>query len=198
MDLSFLEAIILGLVQGLTEFLPISSSGHLIVIPWLFNFPSPGLEFDVALHLGTLVAVLVYFRNDFISMARAIPRALDHPLDLMKSPAENSRDEALRQEAWLKVGRERLRQQEVAGNLVRADLLAEALVRAGREIQSTVARLPNSADDLALAVSKEGAHGLRVALREKAFEVNTKIAELLANLAVQAREHDPAIEETEA
>lgn len=112
--------------------------------------------------------------------------------------AENSRDEALRQEAWLKVGRERLRQQEVAGNLVRADMLAEALVRAGREIQSTVARLPNSADDLALAVSKEGAHGLRVALREKAFEVNTKIAELLANLAVQAREHDPAIEETEA
>ena len=94
MDLSFLEAIILGLVQGLTEFLPISSSGHLIVIPWLFNFPSPGLEFDVALHLGTLVAVLVYFRNDFISMARAVPRALDHPLDLMKSPAENSRDKS--------------------------------------------------------------------------------------------------------
>ena len=72
------------------------------------------------------------------------------------------------------------------------------LENSGREIQSTVARLPNSADDLALAVSKEGAHGLRVALREKAFELNTKIAELLANLAVQAREHDPAIEETEA
>jgi phage terminase Nu1 subunit (DNA packaging protein) len=112
--------------------------------------------------------------------------------------AENSRDEALRQEAWLKVGRERLRQQEDAGNLVRADMLAEALARAGREIQSMVARLPNSADDLAIAVSKEGAHGLRVALREKAFEVNTKIAEVLANLAVQARDHDPAIEETEA
>jgi phage terminase Nu1 subunit (DNA packaging protein) len=113
-------------------------------------------------------------------------------------PSENSRDEALRQEAWLKVGRERLRQQEDAGNLVRADMLAQAQARAGREIQSLIARLPNSADDLAVAVSKEGAHGLRVALREKAFEINTKIAELLANLAVQARERDPAIEETEA
>jgi len=135
--------------------------------------------------------------SEKVSAARASSPSSAGPKP-QSGPAENSRDEALRQEAWLKVGRERLRQQEVAGNLVRADMLAEALVRAGREIQSTVARLPNSADDLALAVSKEGAHGLRVALREKAFEVNTKIAELLANLAVQAREHDPAIEETEA
>jgi undecaprenyl-diphosphatase len=75
MDLSLLEAIFLGLVQGLTEFLPISSSGHLIVLPWLFNIPSPGLAYDAALHLGTLVAVLIYFRNDFIAMARCSHRA---------------------------------------------------------------------------------------------------------------------------
>jgi len=91
-DLSFIEAIILGLVQGLTEFLPISSSGHLIAVPWLFNIPSPGLAFDASLHLGTLAAVLVYFRNDFAAMARAIPRAVRGPRALLASPPETERD----------------------------------------------------------------------------------------------------------
>jgi len=92
MDLSYLEAIFLGLVQGLTEFLPISSSGHLIVIPWLFDIPSPGLAYDAALHLGTLVAVLIYFRNEFIGMARAIPRALQSPRALITSVPETETD----------------------------------------------------------------------------------------------------------
>jgi undecaprenyl-diphosphatase len=59
-----LKAIILGAVQGLTEFLPISSSVHLIVVPWLFGWEPFGLAFDVALHLGTLTAVLIYFYRD--------------------------------------------------------------------------------------------------------------------------------------
>ncbi len=100
MDLSFLEAILLGLVQGLTEFLPVSSSGHLIVIPWLFSIPSPGLEFDVALHLGTLVAVLVYFRHDFIAMARSIPRALQNPRQLITTPAETEEERSAKM-LWL-------------------------------------------------------------------------------------------------
>src|SRR5262245_32337731 len=58
------EAFVLGAVQGLAEFLPISSSGHLIIVPWLFNWLDPGLGFDVALHWGTLLAALIYFRND--------------------------------------------------------------------------------------------------------------------------------------
>lgn len=58
------QAFILGMVQGLGEFLPISSSAHLILTPWLFKWQDPGLGFDVALHLGTLLAVLVYFKND--------------------------------------------------------------------------------------------------------------------------------------
>ena len=58
------HAFILGLVQGLGEFLPISSSAHLIVTPWLFGWRDPGLGFDVALHMGTLLAVVAYFRND--------------------------------------------------------------------------------------------------------------------------------------
>jgi undecaprenyl-diphosphatase len=63
-----IEAFILGMVQGLAEFLPISSSGHLIIVPWLFGFHDPGLGFDVALHWGTLVAVVAYFRHDVISI----------------------------------------------------------------------------------------------------------------------------------
>lgn len=51
----------LGAVQGLTEFLPVSSSAHLILIPWLLNWQDPGLAFDVALHLGTLLALLIYY-----------------------------------------------------------------------------------------------------------------------------------------
>ena len=60
------EAIILGIVQGLTEFLPISSTAHLILIPWLFGWKDPGLAFDVALHAGTLAAVLIYFFRDWM------------------------------------------------------------------------------------------------------------------------------------
>ncbi len=69
-----LQAIVLGLVQGLTEFIPISSSAHLIIVPWLFGWTNPALTslpFDVALHLGTLIAVLVYFSNDWLRLVRA-------------------------------------------------------------------------------------------------------------------------------
>jgi undecaprenyl-diphosphatase len=69
MDL--LRAAILGIVQGLSEFLPISSSGHLILIPALFQWPDQGLSFDVGLHLGTLLALLVYFWRDWFRMFRS-------------------------------------------------------------------------------------------------------------------------------
>jgi undecaprenyl-diphosphatase len=70
--ISYVQAIILGAVQGLAEFLPISSSAHLVLIPWLFKWQDPGLAFDVALHLGTLLALLVYYRRDWIAMARSV------------------------------------------------------------------------------------------------------------------------------
>jgi undecaprenyl-diphosphatase len=69
--MNLFQAIILGFVQGLGEFLPISSSGHLITFPWLFNFPDPGLSFDVALHFGTLIAIVLYFWRDFIEIVSA-------------------------------------------------------------------------------------------------------------------------------
>ena len=70
-----LHALVLGIVQGLTEFLPISSSGHLRLVPWLFGWeepvsPSVRLAFDTSLHLGTLVAVLFYLRREVVPYVR--------------------------------------------------------------------------------------------------------------------------------
>ena len=79
------QAIVLGIVQGLTEFLPVSSSAHLLIVPWLLGWESPGLAFDAALHLGTLAAVLVYFWRDIAEMALAFPRAVRHPAAILRS-----------------------------------------------------------------------------------------------------------------
>jgi undecaprenyl-diphosphatase len=62
------QAIILGLFQGLGEFLPISSSAHLVLVPWLFHWEDPGLTFDIALHIGTLIAVIIYFWKDWLRL----------------------------------------------------------------------------------------------------------------------------------
>jgi undecaprenyl-diphosphatase len=66
--MSIIQAIVLALVQALTEFLPVSSTAHLILFPWLFHWPDPGLAFDVALHAGTLLAVILYFFKDWVKL----------------------------------------------------------------------------------------------------------------------------------
>ncbi len=78
-----LHAVILGLVQGFSEFLPISSSGHLLLVPWVSGWDDFGdaateKAFDVALHLGTLVAVVAYFRHDLVIYVRDGTRAVTH------------------------------------------------------------------------------------------------------------------------
>ncbi|NLI93697.1 MAG: undecaprenyl-diphosphatase UppP [Peptococcaceae bacterium] len=69
--MSIWQAIMMGLIQGLGEFLPISSSGHLVLAPWIFDWEVPGLTFDIALHMGTLLAVLLYFWKDWVNLLKA-------------------------------------------------------------------------------------------------------------------------------
>ena len=77
--MDMIEAATLGAVQGLGEFLPISSSGHLIIVPWLLGWEEHSQTFDVALHMGTLVALLVYFWRDWWRLAMAwLPTVADH------------------------------------------------------------------------------------------------------------------------
>jgi undecaprenyl-diphosphatase len=80
------QAIFLGLLQGLTEFLPVSSSAHLLVAPALLGWEEPGLAFDAALHLGTLIAVVVYFWTELLALALALPRAIRRPGTVLRSP----------------------------------------------------------------------------------------------------------------
>ena len=73
MDLS-IQALIMGLVQGLTEFIPVSSSGHLVLVPWLFGWTDPfinSVAFTVILHMGTLVALLAFFWRDWVTLIPA-------------------------------------------------------------------------------------------------------------------------------
>ncbi len=70
--MTWIDALVLGLVQGLTEFLPISSSGHLVLVQEMLDVSSPGAGLEIAVHLGTLLSVLVYYRRDVIEIVRDV------------------------------------------------------------------------------------------------------------------------------
>ncbi len=70
------QAILLGVLQGLTEFLPVSSSGHLVIVPYLLGWPDPGIFMDAMLHTGTLLAIILYFLEDIINLIKAALRSL--------------------------------------------------------------------------------------------------------------------------
>ena len=74
--MTFIQALLLGIVQGLTEFLPISSSGHLVLVQHLFGLHEAELSFDVSVHVGTLAAVILYFRNDILDILGGLWRTL--------------------------------------------------------------------------------------------------------------------------
>ncbi|NPA72112.1 MAG: undecaprenyl-diphosphate phosphatase [Gammaproteobacteria bacterium] len=84
--LGWLQILTLSLVQGLTEFLPVSSSAHLILVPNLLGWPDQGLAFDVAVHIGTLTAVVAYFRQDIWLMMRDWTSSI-----VTRQPTSNSR-----------------------------------------------------------------------------------------------------------
>ncbi|HUQ53820.1 MAG TPA: undecaprenyl-diphosphate phosphatase, partial [Gammaproteobacteria bacterium] len=71
-----LQIVVLAVVQGITEFLPISSSGHLILVPYFTSWPDQGLDFDLAVHIGTLTAIVTYFRRTLRVMARDWARSV--------------------------------------------------------------------------------------------------------------------------
>jgi undecaprenyl-diphosphatase len=71
LKMSLLEAFIYGVLQGLGEFLPISSTAHITLAPWFFGWKDPGLAFDIALHIGTLAAVIIFFWREWIKLIKA-------------------------------------------------------------------------------------------------------------------------------
>ncbi len=80
---SVIQAIVLGTVQGLTEFLPVSSSAHLIIVPWLLRWQDPGLAFDVCLHLGTLLALLAFYWREWLDMGLSLASSNQLPRRLL-------------------------------------------------------------------------------------------------------------------
>ena len=83
--MTWIQTIVLAIVQGLTEFLPVSSSGHLVLVPTLFGWQDQGLTFDVAVHFGSLLAVAVYFRNDLRALISGGARLLGGKADSPES-----------------------------------------------------------------------------------------------------------------
>ncbi len=137
-----------------------------------------------------------HHRQRFVNPAKAAApiRALSLPPAADGgSTGSDSFEEARRQAEWLKVGREKIRHQEECSQLLRKDKIDEAHRIIGAELQSIIRRLPNRADDLALAVSKEGVHGARSVLRQIAFELGNQMADKLDALTEAAPESDPLI-----
>ena len=83
--MSEIQVIVLAIVQGLTEFLPISSSGHLVLVPSAFGWSDQGMAFDVAMHFGSLTAVLIYFRGDILGLLRGSTQLLSGRLSTFES-----------------------------------------------------------------------------------------------------------------
>jgi undecaprenyl-diphosphatase len=107
--MTVLQSIILGLIQGLGEFLPISSSGHLVLTPWLFGWEDPGLTFSVALHLGTFFAAAFYFRRDLVVIIR---QGLNQ-IPLFIKPVRRSLDEGEETRRIEKINKKKLESSQV-------------------------------------------------------------------------------------
>lgn len=138
----------------------------------------------------SLVSLVHYdiHRERFLNPAKAKSRAAPQTVG-----ASESFEEARRQSEWLKVHRERVRHQEDVGDLIRKDHLGLALREAGSEVQAIIKRLPNRADEVAVAVSKEGVHGVRTLLRQIAFDIGNEIADRLLGVSQASPKHDPLI-----
>lgn len=97
--MSIIQAFVLGIVQGATEFIPVSSSAHLVLVPWVLGWPNPGLFFDTLLHWGTLAAVLTYFWRDWIAIVKGFLRSVVQAGPLNSTPGGRLADPSSRL-AW--------------------------------------------------------------------------------------------------
>ncbi|NLV73660.1 MAG: undecaprenyl-diphosphatase UppP [Chloroflexi bacterium] len=84
--MSVLQVLVLGILQGLTEFLPISSSGHLVLVPWLLGWPNPSITMDLVLHFGTVVAIIAAFWRDLLAIVTGWFKAV-----FLRQPNQNGR-----------------------------------------------------------------------------------------------------------
>ncbi len=102
--MNLIQAIILGIVQGLTEFAPVSSSAHLVLVPWAFGWPNPGVAFDAILHWGTLTAVMFYFWRDWLRVIKGFFRSLTTRGPWNSGPGGRLADSDSRLAWWLIIG----------------------------------------------------------------------------------------------
>ena len=102
--MNFFQALILGLIQGLTEFIPVSSSGHLVLAPWALRWPTPGLTFDTMVHWGTLTAIIVYFWRDWLRIIGGFIRSLTARGPWRTEPGGRLADQDSRLAWWLIIG----------------------------------------------------------------------------------------------
>lgn len=99
--LNLIRALILGVIQGATEFLPVSSSGHLVLVPWLLRWESPGVAFGAVVHWGTALAVIVYFWEDWVALIGAALRSLRDVGSSRGNPGPDAAELSRRSLAWL-------------------------------------------------------------------------------------------------
>ena len=102
--MNIIQAIILGIVQGVTEFAPVSSSAHLVLVPWVFGWPSPTVAFDAILHWGTLTAVLIYFWRDWVRVIKGFFRSLTTRGAWNAQPGGRLADADSRLAWWIMIG----------------------------------------------------------------------------------------------
>jgi undecaprenyl-diphosphatase len=84
------QALLLGILQGATEFLPVSSSGHLVLVPWLLGWPASSLTFDAVVHWGTAVAVIAYFWRDWVALVGAAIKSATRQIDKSANPTSEA------------------------------------------------------------------------------------------------------------
>ena len=102
--MNLIQAIILGIVQGVTEFAPVSSSAHLVLVPWAFGWPSPGVAFDTLLHWGTLTAVIIYFWHEWVRVIKGFFRSLTTRGPWNARPGGRLADDDNRLAWWIIIG----------------------------------------------------------------------------------------------